>query len=192
MDDIIVLDYSNGKVYIYTLPRLQMYDSEIEDWLDADWLPYNCTIVEYDIFFKDGEYYYEGEEPDDSVRGERTFEYKENRGLSHINMYFIYKKQINVASEYSYNVDSIVEWFKDYIDQDDIIEAHGGVEEVTAKDIVDDIFCESDFWYDDFIQNFDIESDVIENMYPEDIAEQLKEIVGDKLIDYYTKHLKEL
>lgn len=34
MDDIIVLDYSNGKVYIYTLPRLQMYDSEIEDWLD--------------------------------------------------------------------------------------------------------------------------------------------------------------
>jgi hypothetical protein len=35
MDDIIVLDYSNGKVYIYILPRLQMYDSEIEDWLDS-------------------------------------------------------------------------------------------------------------------------------------------------------------
>lgn len=35
MDDIIVLDYSNGKVYIYTLSRLQMYDSEIEDWLDS-------------------------------------------------------------------------------------------------------------------------------------------------------------
>ena len=48
-------------------------------------------------------------------------------------MYFIYQKQINVASEYSYNVDSIVEWFKDYIDQDDIIEAHGGVEEVIAS-----------------------------------------------------------
>lgn len=158
-----------------------MYDVYVpfEENLDADWLPYNCTIVEYDIFFKDGEYYYEGEEPDDSVRGERTFEYKEGKLVNHINMYFIYKKQINVASEYSYNVDSIVEWFKDYIDQDD---AHGGVEEVTAKDIVDDIFCESDFWYDDFIQNFDIESDVIENMYPEDIAEQLKEIVGDKLI----------
>ena len=107
-------------------------------------------------------------------------------------MYFIYKKQINVASEYSYDVDSIVEWFKDYIDKDDIIEAYGGVEEVTAKDIVDDIFCESDSWYDAFIQNFDIESDVVENMYPEDIAEQLKEIVGDKLIDYYTKRLKEL
>ena len=33
MDDIIVLDYSNGEVYIYTLPRLNMYDSEIETWL---------------------------------------------------------------------------------------------------------------------------------------------------------------
>ena len=30
MDDIIVLDYSNGKVYIYTLPRLQMYDSGLD------------------------------------------------------------------------------------------------------------------------------------------------------------------
>lgn len=40
-----------------------MYDVYIpfEENLDADWLPYNCTIVEYDIFFKDGEYYYEGE-----------------------------------------------------------------------------------------------------------------------------------
>lgn len=34
MDDIIILDYYNGKVYIYTLPRLNMYDSEIETWLD--------------------------------------------------------------------------------------------------------------------------------------------------------------
>ena len=33
MDDIIILDYSNNKVYIYTLPRLNMYDSEIETWL---------------------------------------------------------------------------------------------------------------------------------------------------------------
>ena len=34
MDDIIVLDYSNSEVYIYILPRLNMYDSEIETWLD--------------------------------------------------------------------------------------------------------------------------------------------------------------
>ena len=34
MDDIIIFDYSNSKVYIYTLPRLNMCDSEIEAWLD--------------------------------------------------------------------------------------------------------------------------------------------------------------
>ena len=48
--------------------------------LDADWLPYNCTIVEDEIFFKDGKYYYEGYEPDNySEKGERTFEYKEGK-----------------------------------------------------------------------------------------------------------------
>lgn len=105
-------------------------------------------------------------------------------------MYFVYQKQINVASEYSYDIDSIVEWFKDYINLNDIIEAYG--EKVTAKDVVDDIFSESDSWYDDFIQNFDIEPDVVENMYSEDIAEQIKEVAEDKLVDYYTKRLKEL
>ena len=105
-------------------------------------------------------------------------------------MYFIYKKQINVASEYSYNVDSIVEWFKNYINLNDIIEVYGG--EVTAKDVVDDIFSESDSWYDDFIQNFDIEPDVVDNMYSEDIAEQIREVAEDNLVDYYTKCLKEL
>ena len=105
-------------------------------------------------------------------------------------MYFVYQKQINVASEYSYDVDSIVEWFKNYINLNDIIEAYGW--KVTAKDVVDDIFSESDSWYDDFIQNFDIEPDVIDNMYSEDIAEQIKEVAEDKLVDYYTKCLKEL
>lgn len=68
-------------VYYTTKEVVSMYDIYIlfeENW-DADWLPYNCTIVEDEIFLKDGEYYYEGEEPDDSVRGERTFEYKEGK-----------------------------------------------------------------------------------------------------------------
>lgn len=105
-------------------------------------------------------------------------------------MYFVYQKQINVASEYSYDVDSIVEWFKNYINLNDIIEAYG--EKVTAKDVVDDIFSESDSWYDNFIQHFDIEPDVVDNMYSEDIAEQIREVAEDKLVDYYAKRLKEL
>ena len=55
-----------------------VYDPFEENW-DACWLPYNCTITEDEIFFKDGKYYYEGEEPDNSVVGERIFEYKEGK-----------------------------------------------------------------------------------------------------------------
>ena len=69
-------------VYYTTKEAVSMYNIYVpfeENW-DADWLPYNCTIVEDDIFFKDGEYYYEGEEPDNwSARGERIFEYKEGK-----------------------------------------------------------------------------------------------------------------
>ena len=56
MDEIIVLDYSNGKVYIYTLPRLQMYDAEIEDWLDS--MSFNLSdihwMVNKNIIINDG------------------------------------------------------------------------------------------------------------------------------------------
>ena len=55
-----------------------VYNPFEENW-DACWLPYNCTITEDEIFFKDGKYYYEGEEPDNSVAGERIFEYKEGK-----------------------------------------------------------------------------------------------------------------
>lgn len=105
-------------------------------------------------------------------------------------MYFVYQKQINVASEYSYDVDSIVEWFKDYIDLNDIIEAYG--EDTTVNDVMDSIFYEPDYWYDDFVQNFELEEDLINNTTSEDISSQIKEVVEDKLVDYYTKRLKEL
>ena len=78
-------------------------------------------------------------------------------------MYFVYKKQINVASKYSYDVDSIVEWFKELIDQDDIKETYGV--DVTAFDIIDDIFYNPGYWYDEFIQHFELEEEVIDNNY---------------------------
>ena len=68
-------------VYYTTKEAVSMYDVYVpfeENW-DADWLPYNCTIVEDEIFFKDGKYYYEGDEPANSVEGERTFEYNGGR-----------------------------------------------------------------------------------------------------------------
>lgn len=105
-------------------------------------------------------------------------------------MYFVYQKQINVASKRNYDVNSIVEWFQEIINQDDIKENYG--EDVTASDIVYDIFCESDWWYDGFIQHFELEEEVIDNMTIDDLANQIKEVAEDKLLDYYTKYLEEL
>ena len=68
-------------IYYTTKEAVSMYNiyTSYEENLNADWLPYNCTIVEDEIFFKDGKYYDEGEEPDNSVIGERIFEYKEGK-----------------------------------------------------------------------------------------------------------------
>ena len=68
-------------VYYTTKEAVSMFDvyEPFEENLDADWLPYNCTIVEDEIFFKDGKYYYEGYEPDNSEEGERTLIYKEGK-----------------------------------------------------------------------------------------------------------------
>ena len=77
-------------------------------------------------------------------------------------MYFVYQKQINVASRQNYDVDSIVEWFQELMDQDYIKENYGV--DVTASDIVYDIFCDTDWWYDDFIQHFELEEEVIDNI----------------------------
>ena len=68
-------------IYYTTKEAVSMFDvyEPFEENLKADWLPYNCTIVEDEIFFKDGKYYYEGYEPDNSEEGERTLVYKEGK-----------------------------------------------------------------------------------------------------------------
>ena len=68
-------------VYYTTKEAVSIYDvyTSWEENLDADWLPYNCTITEDEIFFKDGKYYYEGYEPNNSEEGERTLVYKEGK-----------------------------------------------------------------------------------------------------------------
>lgn len=35
MEEVVLLDYATGEVWIYKLPRLQMMEGEVEDWLDS-------------------------------------------------------------------------------------------------------------------------------------------------------------
>lgn len=57
---------------------LSVYDPNEENW-DADWLPYNCKLIEWDIYCKDNKYYWEGEEPEGSVCGKLITIYKEGK-----------------------------------------------------------------------------------------------------------------
>lgn len=47
MEEIIVLDYYDGSVWIYKLPWLNMDDTAIDDWLDS--MGFNLDEVDYMI-----------------------------------------------------------------------------------------------------------------------------------------------
>lgn len=45
MEEIIVLDYYDGSVWIYKLPWLNMDDTAIDDWLDS--MGFNLDDIEW-------------------------------------------------------------------------------------------------------------------------------------------------
>lgn len=65
-------------------------------------------------------------------------------------------------------------------------------DEFIGEYIIDDIFYNPECWYDEFIQHFELEEEVTDNMTVDDLADQIKEVAEDKLLDFYTKYLEEL
>lgn len=47
MEEIIILDYCDGSVWIYKLPWLNMDDTAIDDWLDS--MGFNLDDIEWMI-----------------------------------------------------------------------------------------------------------------------------------------------
>ena len=47
MEEIIVLDYCDGSVWIYKLPWLNMDDTAIDDWLES--MDFNLDEIDYMI-----------------------------------------------------------------------------------------------------------------------------------------------
>ena len=45
MEEIIILDYCDGSVWIYKLPWLNMDDTAIDDWLDS--MRFNLDDIEW-------------------------------------------------------------------------------------------------------------------------------------------------
>ena len=70
-------------VYYTDNPLNDPFDfySLFEENTDADWLPYNCTITDEDMYYKNGKYYYDGYEPipKEAMVGTRITIYKEGK-----------------------------------------------------------------------------------------------------------------
>ena len=47
MEEIIVLDYCDGSVWVYNLPQVSMTDTDIEDWLES--MGFNLDEIDYMI-----------------------------------------------------------------------------------------------------------------------------------------------
>lgn len=53
-------------------------------------------------------------------------------------MYFVYQKEISLASKYNYSIESIVNWFIETWDISAALDDLGNA--ATPKDLIDDIF----------------------------------------------------
>ena len=55
MEEVILLDYATGLVWVYKLPNLEMTSEEIEDWLDSmgHYLPNGEWMAGQHIYIND-------------------------------------------------------------------------------------------------------------------------------------------
>lgn len=105
-------------------------------------------------------------------------------------MYFVYQKQINLASKYIYSTEEIVNWFIKTWDISTTFEDLGDT--ATPRDLVDDIFNNPDCWYDDFVRDMALEDDIIENLSSEDLSAQIQDVIENQLLEYYKEHWEDL
>lgn len=106
-------------------------------------------------------------------------------------MYFVYRREINIASDYNYDTIDMVNYF---IDQFNPIECFSecGIDSEPA-DFVAYIFGTSENWFDSFAQYIGLEENIINmisegNLSEDELAEQISNAVSDELENYYTKH----
>ena len=109
-------------------------------------------------------------------------------------MHFIYRKEINIASDYNYDTIEMVNYF---IDQFNPIECFSecGID-LEPADFIASIFGTSENWFDSFAQYIGLEENIINmisegNLSEDQLVEQISNAISTDLENYYTKHWEE-
>ena len=103
-------------------------------------------------------------------------------------MHFIYEKYITLASDNDYDIKSIFEWLIANLNIEDYFK---GAYEPTQEDFIDKCFLYPEVWIDKFITDLCIEQDVVNNINSSDMANQIEELLYDKLVYYYIDNWQE-
>ena len=106
-------------------------------------------------------------------------------------MYFIYRKEINIASDYNYDTTEMINYF---IGQFNPIEGFSecGID-LEPADFIAYIFGTSENWFDSFAQYIGLEENIINmisegNLSEDELVEQISNAISTDLENYYTKH----
>lgn len=106
-------------------------------------------------------------------------------------MYFIYRKEINISSDYNYDTIEMINYF---IDQFNPIEyfSECGIDS-EPDDFVAYIFETAENWFDSFAQYIGLEENIISmisegNLSEYELVEQISNAISIDLENYYAKH----
>lgn len=106
-------------------------------------------------------------------------------------MYFVYTKEINIASQRSYSTQEMVTFFIDNFNpiNEKYFDQYGINDDV--DNFVAHIFEMSETWFDSFCSYIDLEESLLKDMYQDDIINQISDTVEDALFDYFSEHWDE-